>query len=180
MVKYIYDGRCVVLDAAVERMEAAEVVKVTLRFAAKYKTLRVYHESNGVGMLLPELFKTDSAIVNGRRLVIYSHYEQRPKEAKIQGVLELPFATGKMIFNERVFNDPLLYKQVKNYPGVRHDDFLDALVTLYEKTVAMREKTKVLDTIRDLNFGLNADYRLEHGRDDEEKSILGEFNAYYK
>lgn len=174
------DGRCVVLDAAVERMEAAEVVKHTVRFASKYKTLRVYHESNGVGMLVPELFKTDTAIVNGRRLVIYSHYEQRPKEAKIQGVLELPFATGKMVLNERVFNDPLLYKQLKNYPGVRHDDFLDSLVTLYEKTIAMREKTKVLDTIRDLNFGLNADYRIEHKRDDENKTILGEFNAYYK
>lgn len=174
------DGRCVVLDAAVDRMEASEVVKTTLKFASKYNTLRVFHESNGVGMLVPELFKTDSAIINGRRLVINSHYEQRPKEAKIQGVLELPFATGKMIFNQRVFNDPLLYKQLKNYPGVRHDDFLDSLVTLYEKTIAMRDKTKALDTIRDLNFGLNADYRLENKTDDKEKTMLGKFNAYYK
>jgi predicted phage terminase large subunit-like protein len=173
------DGRCVVLDASVERMEAAEVVKQVLRFSNKYKTLRVYFESNGVGMLVPELFKTESAMSLGRRMVVFGHYEQRPKDAKIQGVLELPFATGKMVFNERVFNDPLLYKQMKNYPGVRHDDFLDALVTLYEKTKATRDKNKVLGTVKGLKFGLNADYGLETTLDDE-KTILGEFNAYYR
>jgi len=174
------DGRCVVLDATVERMEAAEVVKQVLRFSSKYKTLRAYFESNGVGMLVPELFKTDSAVSMGRRMVTFGHYEQRPKDAKIQGVLELPFATGKMVFNERVFNDPLLYKQMKNYPGVRHDDFLDALVTLYEKTIATRDKYKTLDTVKGLKFGLNADYTLEHKLEDNEKTILGEFNAYYR
>lgn len=133
------DGRLLVVDAALDRMDAADVVKKTVAFCTKYNTLRVFHESNGVGMLVPELFKSQATFVAGRALVINSHYEQRPKEAKIQGVLELPFALGQLVFVREVWENERIHKQMKNYPATSHDDFLDALVTLQEKAIGRRQ-----------------------------------------
>lgn len=133
------DGTLLVIDAALDRMIAAEVVAKVVEFAIKYKTLRLYSEANGVGMLVPELFKPTSAYVNGRAIIVYDHYEQRTKESKIQGVLEVPINVGKLMVCERVKHNERIWKQVTNYPGVRHDDFLDGLVTLYEKSIASRE-----------------------------------------
>lgn len=136
------DGTLLVIDACADRMVAAEVVKKVQEFAQKYDTLRVFSEANGVGLLVPELFKPESAYVNGRAIIVNTHYEQRPKESKIQGVLELPLNTGKVIFCQRVREQERLWKQLMNYPGVRHDDFLDAVVTLYEKALPSREVYK--------------------------------------
>jgi predicted phage terminase large subunit-like protein len=173
------DGRYVVIDASVERMEAAEVVKTVVSFCKRYNTLRMYHESNGVGMLVPELFKGENATVDGKRIIVNSHYEQRPKEGKIQGVLELPFALGKMVFSEKVWDNPYLHKQLKNYPAVRHDDYLDALVTLIERTVPNRTQSKGTYT-KGLRFSsMNADYLLE-STPEQEKTLLGNYNAYYR
>lgn len=136
------DGTLIVIDAAVDRMVTAEVVNKVREFADKYDTLRVFAEANGVGALVPDIFKPESSYVNGRAIIVNTHYEQRPKESKIQGVLELPLNTGKIVFCERVRNQERLWKQLVNYPGVRHDDFLDAIVTLYEKSLASRETYK--------------------------------------
>lgn len=173
------NGRYVVIEAAVERMEAAELVKTVVQFCERYNTLRMYHESNGVGMLVPELFKGENATVGNKRVIVNSHYEQRPKEGKIQGVLELPFALGKMVFSEKVWDNAYLHKQLKNYPAVRHDDFLDALVTLIEKSVPNRTQGKTNYT-RGIKFSyLNADYMLE-ATPEQEKTLLGNYNAYYR
>jgi len=136
------DGTLLVIDAHVERMAAAEVVQKVQEFALKYNTLRVFSEANGVGQLVPDLFKPESSYVNGRAIIMCTHYEQRPKESKIQGVLELPINTGKIIVCERIRTQEKLWKQMSNYPGVRHDDFLDALVTLYERSLPSREVYK--------------------------------------
>ena len=174
------DGRTVVLDAALDRMEAKEVVQTTLAFCDKYRTLRVYHEANGVGLLVPELFKSKDTQVNGRLLVINSHYEQRPKEAKIQGVLEMPFALGNFVFAEHVWSNELIKKQIHNYPAVRHDDFLDALVTLYEKAIPSRQAVGASNRAnRDLVFSLNADIKVEASREPE-PTLFGQYNAYFQ
>lgn len=133
------DGRLVLIDAEVDRMEAASVVRVVLEFAKRWNTLRVFYEQNGVGQLLPELFKGDVAQVDGKRIICYGHYEQRQKESKIQGVLELPINSGKLLMTQKVRNNEYLWKQLVNYPAVRHDDFLDGLVTLWEKSLVSRE-----------------------------------------
>lgn len=170
-------GKTVVFDAALDRMEAAEVVKTVLDFARRFRTLRLYHEANGVGMLVPELFKSKDTAVEGKLMVVNSHYEQRPKDAKIQGVLELPFALGNFVFAQRVWENERIMKQLRNYPAVRHDDFLDALVTLFEKAVPARN-TKAAKTKRDLNFTLGLDLLLEKPNQPR-KTFLGEYNAYY-
>lgn len=136
------DGTLLVIDIAVDRMVAAEVVEKVQEFALKYDTLRLYSEANGVGLLVPELFKPQSAYVNGRAIIVNTHYEQRPKESKIQGVLELPINTGKLMVCQRVRDQERPWKQLTNYPGVRHDDFMDTLVTLYERSLPSREVYK--------------------------------------
>jgi predicted phage terminase large subunit-like protein len=174
----LQDGRTVLLDAACDRMEAKEVVKTTMEFCDRFCTLRVFHEANGVGLLVPELFKSKDTQVRGRLLVINSHYEQRPKEAKIQGVLEMPFALGNFVFAEHIWLNELIQKQIKNYPAVRHDDFLDALVTLFEKAIPTRSQ-KAAKANRDLKFSLNADVQLEKSKEPQ-PSILGAYNAYFQ
>lgn len=160
------DGMVCVVDAYLDRMVAAEVVQNTAALARRYHTLRLFFEANGVGLLVPELFKTDASKVDGKQMVCTGHYEQRSKESKIQGVLELPMNVGKIAVCQRVKNNERIWKQLVNYPGVRHDDFLDGLVTLYEKTVPAREifNSQVQDIsingIR-LNVENKADYRLQ-------------------
>lgn len=160
------DGSLVVIDAAVDRMTAAEVVEKVGDFATKYDTLRMYSELNGVGALVPEIFAPQVFKVNGRSLIVNTHYEQRPKESKIQGVLELPINSGKFIFCERVKGQERLWKQLSNYPGVRHDDFMDSLVTLYEKATASREVYKYETQLTEFNgVPLKLDFRKENKRE---------------
>lgn len=174
-------GKTLILDAALDRMDAADVVKITLAFCRKYQTLRVFHEANGVGMLVPELFKSKDASIDGRLPVVISHYEQRPKEAKIQGVLELPFALGNLMFAPEVWDNERIHKQMKLYPAVRHDDFLDALVTLYENALPLRNASKHTSTNRDLRWQLAADYKLEPtAQSQEKKTLAGTYSDYYR
>jgi phage terminase large subunit-like protein len=133
------DGMLCVVDAFLDRMIAAEVVKNTSYLAQTYNTLRLFYEANGVGLLVPELFKTDASKVDGKQIICTGHYEQRSKESKIQGVLELPMNVGKIAMCQRVRDNERIWKQLVNYPAVRHDDFLDGLVTLFEKTIPSRE-----------------------------------------
>jgi predicted phage terminase large subunit-like protein len=176
------DGKTVVLDAALDRMDAAEVVKTTLAFCRKYQTLRVYHEANGVGMLVPELFKSKDTAIDGKLAVVNSHYEQRPKEAKIQGVLELPFALGNLVFAPEVWDNERINKQMRLYPAVRHDDFLDALVTLYEKALPLRNARKSVQKGIRINWhSLNVDRLLEpQAHAQEQQTLLATYNAYFK
>lgn len=143
-------GITIIIDAAVDRMVAADVVASTRRFAEKYQCLRVYSEQNGVGMLLPELFKPESSYVFGRPLVLYSHWELRTKESKIQGVLELPINAGKLMVTQRIRSNEYIWKQLTNYPAVRHDDFLDALVTLHERSMPSRKVFR--DYLQNVSF----------------------------
>lgn len=170
------DGSVVLLDAAVDRMEAATVVKTVREFATKWNTLRLYFEQNGVGMLVPELFKADNTMVDGRKVICYGHYEQRQKESKIQGVLELPINSGKLIITQEIRNNEYLWKQITNYPAVRHDDFLDALVTLYEKSTPSRELYD--HNINKVNYN---PYELHINRDSTlpEPTYFSQYNSYY-
>lgn len=173
------NGKLVVVDAALDSMDAAEVVKHCMRFGETYRTLRLFSEANGVGMLVPELFKTEGTLVRGKRFVVTPHYEQRPKEAKIQGVLELPFALGQMVFTDNVFSNERIHKQMSLYPAVRHDDFLDALVTLYEKAVASRTHTKT-SVNRDLRYSLNIDYVIDKRISEPKQTLLGAYGGDYR
>jgi hypothetical protein len=174
------DGKTVVLDAALDRMDAADVVRTTLAFCKKYCTLRVFHEANGVGMLVPELFKSKDTAVDGKLCVVNSHYEQRPKEAKIQGVLELPFALGSLVFSPEVWDNERIHKQMKLYPAVRHDDFLDALVTLVEKALPLRNARQLRNANKDLRWELAADNLLEPtAAAKDNKTLLGTYSDYY-
>jgi len=168
------DGSLVVIDAAVDRMTAAEVVEKVRDFAAKYDTLRMYSELNGVGALVPEIFAPQVFKVNGRSLIVNTHYEQRPKESKIQGVLELPINSGKFIFCERVKGQERLWKQLSNYPGVRHDDFMDSLVTLYEKATASREVYKYETQLTEFN---GVPLKLDFRKDNRREGYLGGYRA---
>lgn len=168
------DGTLVVIDAAVDRMVTAEVVNKVREFADKYDTLRLFAEANGVGALVPDIFKPESSYVNGRAVIVNTHYEQRPKESKIQGVLELPLNSGKIVFCERVRNQERLWKQLTNYPGVRHDDFLDAIVTLYEKSLPSREVYKFdQQKVAFNSVPLNIDLRTDNTKETE-----GYLNGY--
>jgi phage terminase large subunit-like protein len=170
------DGTTVVLDAALDRMSASEVVSKITEFATKYKTLRVFYEQNGVGMLVPELFKTDASKVDGKQIVCFGHYEQREKESKIQGVLELPVNLGKIAVTERVRANEYLWKQINDYPGVRHDDFLDGLVTLVERSLPTRRLyTGTKNIITNYNYGF---VNLPSQPGDKE-SYIAQYNSEY-
>lgn len=132
------DGRLLVLDGFVERIEAATLVKRVQELADKYLAYRVYYEENGVGMLLPELLKQKTP--EGKALICYGHYEQRNKEAKIQGVLELAINSGQILLSDHLHQLDKLQKQISRFPSVAHDDFLDCLVTALEKTPGIRSK----------------------------------------
>lgn len=132
------DGSLVVADLVLDRLTAAEVVANVQRFARKYCTQRVFSEQNGVGMLLGSLFESKESYIDGKPLIVYGHYEQRVKESKIQGVLELPIASGRFYMLQQVRDNERAWKQLCNYPAVTHDDYLDGLVTLYEKTIPSR------------------------------------------
>jgi hypothetical protein len=43
--------------------------------------------------------------------------------------------------SDKVRNQQKIWEQLSNYPAVRHDDFLDALVLLYENAKPIKEKT---------------------------------------
>ena len=169
-------GQLVLVDAACDRMIAAEVVKTVVEFAKKYACMRMYYEENGVGKLVPELFKGDNASIDGRRIVCFGHYEQRTKESKIQGVLELPINAGKLIVTQRVRNNEYIWKQLCNYPAVRHDDFLDGLVTLFENAIPSREQYS--HNVQNVNLD-PLRLRLEslYSRE-KESSYLGQYNSY--
>lgn len=171
------DGTLVVAELVLDRMEAKAFVEHSQRLARKYETLRLFCERNGVGMLVAEVFKNRDTYVDGRPIIVYDHWEQRVKESKIQGVLELPIAAGKVWFTQSVRNNERAWKQLCNYPAVRHDDFLDMLVTLYEKTTPAREVFK--PTLQNVNFG-----GLEIGKvltgEKEPETYLGEYNDYYR
>ena len=171
-------GHMIIIDAVVEQLTAAETVMHTKTFCERWNTMRMFHEENGVGMLLPELFKTDEAKVNGKPIVVNSHYEIRTKESKIQGILELPIAAGKLILTQRVKDNQTIWKQLRDYPGVNHDDALDAIVTLWEKTLCKRQKRTA-----DLPFDVYTPrYLLKEWlktKDNEPKTLLGEYSSYY-
>ena len=169
------DGTTVVVDAVVDRMTASEVVKVVQNLGKLYGTLRVYFEQNGVGALLPELFKTEASRVDGKQFVCVGHYEQREKESKIQGVLELPMLSGKVALCSRVKDNQLIWRQISDYPGVRHDDFLDALVTLHEKSVPSRQIYQGSKTT--INWAYN--YQSLPTPPDNQQSFLAEYNSEY-
>lgn len=133
------DGTLVVQEAVLGRLTTNEVVEATQKMAIALHTFRVFYEQNGVGMLLGDVFKNEKSFVNGRPLVALGHYEQRVKDSKIQGVLELPIASGKLCFSEKVRANEDIWHQISNYPVTKHDDFLDALVTLWEKAHNSRE-----------------------------------------
>jgi predicted phage terminase large subunit-like protein len=171
------DGRLVLADASCDRMIAAEVVAKVIEFATKYNAFRLYYEENGVGKLVPELFKGDSATVDGRRIICNGHYEQRNKESKIQGVLELPINSGKLLITQRVRNNEYIWKQLVNYPAVRHDDFLDGLVTLYEYSVPSREQYNHSLQVNLDPYRLNLERLLD--KTTTQESYLGQYNRHY-
>lgn len=171
-------GHMVIIDAVVEQLTAAETVLHTKRFCERWNTMRMFHEENGVGMLLPELFKTDEAKVNGKPIIVNSHYEIRTKEGKIQGVLELPIAAGKLVLTERVKENQTVWKQLRDYPGVNHDDALDAIVTLWEKTLSKKQR-KTPDVAFDV---YTPRYLLKEwlkSKSNEPQTLFGEYNSYY-
>jgi phage terminase large subunit-like protein len=172
------DGMVCVVDAFLDRMVAAEVVKNTTSLAKRWQTLRLFYEANGVGLLVPELFKTEASKVDGKQIITVGHYEQRSKESKIQGVLELPMNLGKIAICQRVRDNQKIWKQLTNYPAVRHDDFLDGLVTLYEKTIPSRELYN--NTLQDISingYRLNIENLSDHRT--EVETFLGAYNADY-
>jgi hypothetical protein len=133
------DGTLVVQEAIVDQMSGSRMVEALKDMAYRLNTVRVFYEENGVGLLVPELLKHEAAFVNGRPLVANGHFETRSKESKIVGVLELPIAAGKLWVSEKVRNNEKIWKQLTDYPAVRNDDFLDALVILYENSRPTRE-----------------------------------------
>lgn len=172
------DGTVLVVDAALDRMIAAEVVTKVREFSDVYKTCRLFSEANGVGLLVPELFKPQATYVNGRAIIVYDHYEQRSKESKIQGVLELPINLGKVMFCQRVRDNEHIWKQVANYPGVRHDDFLDGLVTLFEKSTPSREVFQ--SSIQNISINgvpLNVNHLEQKARDQESKGYISRYGG---
>lgn len=172
------DHSIIVLDASLDRMTAAEVVKKVQEFGQNYNTLRVFSEANGVGMLVPELFKPTSSFVDGKPLLVNSHYEQRTKESKIQGVLELPINAGKVYFCQRVRLNETIWKQVGRYPGVRKDDFLDGLVTLYEKSLPSRKTYQ--SGLKNVTFDgvpLHIDHPEVYETEREQKGYIGQYNV---
>lgn len=173
------DGLLCVVDAFLDRMVAAEVVANTVSLAKRWSTLRLFYEANGVGLLVPELFKTDASRVDGKQIICVGHYEQRSKESKIQGVLELPMNVGKIAVCQRVRDNEKIWKQMSNYPAIRHDDFLDGLVTLYEKTIPARElfNTKLQD-ISINGYRLNIDNIPDYRASTE--TYLSAYNSYYE
>lgn len=175
----ISDGSLVLIDTAVDRMEAALVVKTVLDFAKRWNTLRVFFEENGVGKLVPELFKSDNTLIDNKKIICYGHYEQRQKESKIQGVLELPVNSGKLYITQRVRNNEYVWKQVQNYPAVRHDDFLDSLVTLWEKALASREHyNHSVSNIRLNPYELNVNTLVDKAIQPEQ-TYLRQYSSYY-
>jgi hypothetical protein len=178
----LHDGTLVVYDVELDRMTAAEVVANTLKHCRRLSTLRVFYEQNGVGMLVGELFKHPDSYLDGKPVIAFGHYEQRVKESKIQGILELPIASGKLWFTEKVAQQEPIMKQLKNYPAVSHDDFLDGLVTLFEKTTPAREsfdptiQNISIDGIR-LGIDKTLDDRSIVGKLKE--SFLATFNQFF-
>lgn len=170
------DGRVIIVDAACDRMIAAEVVKITEEYAEKYNSYRVFYEENGVGKLVPELFK--GRLVSDRSIICYGHYEQRNKESKIQGVLELPINSGKLLVCQRVRNNEYIWKQIANYPAVRHDDFLDGLVTLFENSIPSREQYQNLQVGTVVDFRFKFESKLDN-RGKDEQSYLSGYNKYF-
>lgn len=157
------DGRLLVFDGFLDRVEATTLTRDVQKLADKYLCYRLYYEENGVGMLLPELFK--SRTPKGRQIITYGHYEQRNKEAKIQGVLELPLNTGNFLFCKRLHTKEKFKNQIKRFPSVKNDDLLDGLVTLYEKTNPIRQRRQEIKP--SINYSLvspilNKDNRAEH------------------
>lgn len=176
------DGTLVVQDADLDRMIAAEVVSFTQKHCIAMNTLRVYYEENGVGMLVGELFRNTNAYIDGKPILTFGHYEQRVKESKIQGILELPVAAGKVWFTEKLRAKEHIWKQLQNYPAVRHDDFLDGLVTLFEQATPAREVfDPTLQNISIDGIKLGIDKRLEDrgiiGKLKE--SFLAQFNSFF-
>lgn len=176
------DGSLVVYDVDLDRMTAAEVVAFTLKHCRRLGTLRLFYEENGVGMLVGELFRHPDSFIDGRPILAFGHYEQRVKESKIQGILELPIAAGKVWFTERVKAKEHIWKQIKNYPAVSHDDFLDGLVTLFEQSTPARE---VFDpTIQNISIDghrLGIDKKLDDNLLNKLKeSFLSQFNKFFE
>lgn len=171
------DGSLLVIDAALDRMTATEFVSFVITFAQRYRTLRLYTEANGVGMLVPDLFAVNpAAVVDGKRVIVNSHYEQRTKESKIQGVLELPINTGRVRVCQRVRENQRIWKQMQNFPAVRHDDFLDSLVTLWERAIPARESQQRVRPTYD--YALKLNQTLENNGQ-QQPSLLSAYSSYF-
>ena len=174
----LHDGTLVVAEHKLDRLTAAEVVATVQKFARKYGTQRVFSEQNGVGMLVSSLFEAKETYVDGKPLIVYGHYEQRVKESKIQGVLELPIASGKIMFLQQVKDDNRLWKQLSNYPAVTNDDFLDGLVTLYEKSIPARN---VFDSNKWQGISIDGvPLVVKEYLQQKQEGYLSEFNVNYQ
>jgi phage terminase large subunit-like protein len=178
------NGELVVLDCVLDRLEAKTFVAEVKRFSETYGVKRLFVEENGVGKLVPELFSMQTTYVDGKPIICYPHWEQRVKESKIQGVLELPIASGKVAFSERVRSNERIWKQLTNYPSVSHDDFLDGLVTLYEKTIPARHAYNPgLQDITINGIPLLGDKRMEGIQtiiNQHQESYLSEYNRFFE
>lgn len=171
------DGNVIVLDGEIKVMTPTDLIKVVKHFAAKYQTRRVYSEQNGVGTLLPSLFYpvTESNSVNGMAIVINQHWESRPKQEKIEGVLQPLFFNSQIYFNES-FKLKACWRQLFEFPSSPKDDFLDGLVILTEKTINSKS---TVDNSKNINIK-DIVFDLSHlGQIKEEQTYIGQYSGYY-
>ena len=165
-----------VIDGTVEVMNPTALVKTVVSLAKKYRIRRVFAEQNGVGALLPSLFfpLNDKNSVDGQPIIVVQHWESRPKQEKIEGVLQPLFYNSTIWFNEQFKTKPC-WRQLFEFPSNHKDDFLDALVILAEKATnkQIRSSNKMPEIKR---FSLG--FESLPTTPDKTDSYLGQYNDY--
>ena len=106
----------------------ARQCEMVLDFMCRHCLGRIYVETNGMGVALPEIMR-DVAMRQNRRIHIVPVSNHHNKETRILDSIEPILTTGRMYAHRRIQSTPLISEMIgwAPYGYVGHDDGLDAV-----------------------------------------------------
>ncbi|QKE60855.1 large terminase [Arthronema virus TR020] len=137
---YDEDMNLYVLDYKAGNFNTKEILDAIFTLSLKWKTPRVYIETNGVGAYLP--FIVNQAIKERRHsLLILEHRAKGEKKTRIQAMLEPYWNNGRFFMSGALAKNTDLMTEVNEFPSKGgSDDILDAIEDIAQFAVKTQHR----------------------------------------
>lgn len=137
---YDEDMNLYVLEYRAGNFNTKEILDAIFTLSIKWKTPRVYIETNGVGAYLP--FIVNQAIKERRHsLLVIEHRAKGEKKTRIQAMLEPYWNTGRFFMTGIMAKNTDLMTEVNEFPSKGgSDDVLDAIEDIAQFAVKTQHR----------------------------------------